>query len=73
MEYTDHARERMDERDISENDVEWVVAGRRMRWTAEGTRLFDRWYTSGNGQRYGIYVVLDPHVDRVVTVWWEAG
>jgi hypothetical protein len=73
MQYTGHARERMDERGISEADVEWAVAGGRMRWTADGTRLFDRWYTAGNGRRYGIYVVLDPLADWVVTVWWEAG
>jgi hypothetical protein len=73
MDYTVHARDRMAERSISEDDVEWVVAGGQVRWTAEGTRLFDRWYNSGNGRRYGIYVVLDAHADRVVTVWWEAG
>ena len=70
MEYSDHARERMQERGISEADVEWAVQSRFV-WTEHGTRLHRRWYIAASGRRYGIYVALDPHVDRVVTVWWQ--
>jgi hypothetical protein len=36
-----------------------------------GNRLFRRWYTDRYGNRHGIYVVLAPDADRVITVWRE--
>lgn len=71
MQYTQHARERMLERGISKDDVAWAVQSNFV-WTNDGTRLYRRWYTGASGRRYGIYVVLDPHVDRVVTVWVQS-
>ena len=68
MQYTQHARERMLERGVTEEDVAWAVQSSFV-WTNDGTRLHRRWYTATSGRRFGIYVVLDPHADRVVTVW----
>ncbi len=71
MNYTNHARDRMAERDIDESDVEWVCATPLYAMTNDGNRLFRRWYTDRYGNRHGIYVVLAPDADRVITVWRE--
>ena len=49
----------------------WAILSNHV-WTNDGTRLHRRWYTTASGRRYGIYVVLDPHIDRVVTVWVQS-
>jgi hypothetical protein len=70
MIYTQHARDRMAERHITEADVNWVCQTPMHVWTDDGNRLFRRWWTAVDGNRYGIYVVLAPDADRVVTVFW---
>lgn len=69
--YSQHARDRMAERNLTETDVEWAVAGGQRRAVEEGKTLVQRWWTDSVGDRWGLFVIMDG--TYVVTTWLREG
>lgn len=69
LEYAEHAREQMQERGITEADVEWCIAGGRyivQPW--DGRRKYRRSY-QGLGGQSAVFVVTNDGGWYVVTTW----
>jgi len=68
--YSNHARERMAERGITEANIAWAMNG-NARGVEEGKTLYQRWWTDDAGQRWGLFVIADG--DHIVTTWLREG
>jgi hypothetical protein len=69
--YSHHARQRMQERGITEANIEWAIGGGSSRAIEEGKTLHQRWWTDSDGDRWGLFVISDD--DHIVTTWIREG
>jgi hypothetical protein len=69
--YSYHARQRMQERGITEANIAWAINGGNARGIEEGKTLYQRWWTDGNGDRWGLFVIAAGN--HIVTTWIREG
>lgn len=72
MIYTYHALQRMAQRQISQEDVQWVIAGGNSYAQRHGNMRYYRTYRDeALGRRVTITVITDSGSGTVVTTWWS--
>ena len=71
MTFSQHARERMAERGITEGDISWTITGGNSRAIEEGKTLYQRWWTDEYGDRWGLFVIARG--SSVITTWIREG
>jgi hypothetical protein len=61
----------MQERGITEANIEWAINGGSARGIEEGKTLYQRWWADNSGQRWGLFVIADGN--HIVTTWIRRG